>query len=213
MEKSSKHNKILDALQELLEDQEIQKISMNDIANRAGIGKSSIYYYFPSKDAIIDSLIERDYKKSLETATSLAKEIEMSPFTRMSMIFQACRKSSTEFLSQNKTKIIGKNLSKSPQDQALIHQKYLKYIITELKPVLTEIMKQGIANGEMEFDYPEQLAEICLIVLSVKLNNTLLPSTPFEIEQMIRAWIKLFQKGTNAPVGCLDYMINIYLET
>lgn len=213
MEKSSKHNKILDALQELLEDQEIQKISMNDIANRAGIGKSSIYYYFPSKDAIIDSLIERDYKKSLETATSLAKEIEMSPFTRMSMIFQACRKSSTEFLNQNKTKIIGKNLSKSPQDQALIHQKYLKYIITELKPVLTEIMKQGIENGEIEFDYPEQLAELCLIILAVKLNNVLIPSTPFEIEQMIRALIKLLEKGTNTPVGSLDYMIDIYSET
>ena len=63
-----KYNRILDALQELLKNQKMQTISVSDIAQTAGIGKGSIYYYFPSKDAILDALVERNYEKPLRTA-------------------------------------------------------------------------------------------------------------------------------------------------
>ena len=40
-----KYNLILDALQQLLEEKKIQNISVSEIAQKAGIGKGSIYYY------------------------------------------------------------------------------------------------------------------------------------------------------------------------
>ncbi|MCM1388203.1 MAG: TetR/AcrR family transcriptional regulator, partial [Bacillus sp. (in: Bacteria)] len=94
MPSHKKYEQILDALQYLLESKDIQTISVNEIAQTAGIGKGSIYYYFPSKDAIWEALIERNYKKPIETAQNLAKQKNVSPFTRMAMIFQACRNSS-----------------------------------------------------------------------------------------------------------------------
>lgn len=57
-----KYDVILDALQQLLEEKKIQNISVSEIAHKAGIGKGSIYYYFPSKGAILDALIERSYE-------------------------------------------------------------------------------------------------------------------------------------------------------
>lgn len=68
MAKQDKYEKILDALQTLLEDRNLQTISVSEIAQTAGIGKGSIYYYFPSKEAILETLIERNYEKPLETA-------------------------------------------------------------------------------------------------------------------------------------------------
>ena len=61
MPDTKKYDRILDALQQLLEEQTIQNISVSDIAKEAGIGKGSIYYYFPSKEAILDAL--RHFKK------------------------------------------------------------------------------------------------------------------------------------------------------
>lgn len=217
METLSKYDKILDALEELLKSKEIKKISVSDIAKTAGIGKGSIYYYFSSKDAIVDSLIERNYKKPLETAKELATQIDLSPFDRMSMIFQACQSSSKEFLQQKRTinhddatqKTTNIGIQKNAQDaqeEAYIHQKYLKYIISELKPTLTEIIKQGIAADMIHFPYPEQLAEIVLIVLTVKLDNTLDFSAQEEIEKTIRALILLLEKGVSFPSGALDYL-------
>lgn len=64
MPQNTKYNQILDALQELLVKKNIQSISVSEIAQTAGIGKGSIYYYFPSKNEILEALIERNYKKT-----------------------------------------------------------------------------------------------------------------------------------------------------
>ena len=93
-----KYNLILDSLQKLLENKKLQTISVSEIAQTAGIGKGSIYYYFPSKDAILEALVERNYEKPLKTAQNLSSQTEISPFTRMAMIFEACRSSSNEFV-------------------------------------------------------------------------------------------------------------------
>lgn len=197
-----KSEQILDALQELLETKDIEAISVSEIAKTAGIGKGSIYYYFPSKDAILEALIERNYEKPIETAKSLAEQTNISPFMRMAMIFQACRNSSLEFRSH-------KNVS-APHDaleNSLLHQKYLNHLVTELKPVLTEIITQGIKNGEIHFDHPAALAEIVLIVLAVKIDNTLIPSTPEEIKETILGLICLLEKGTGNPAGSLNFLM------
>lgn len=195
-----KYHKILDALQTLLENQELQNISVSEIAHTAGIGKGSIYYYFPSKDAILQALVERNYEKPLQTAKALAYQTEISPFTRMAMIFQACRNSSSEFLkSEDST-------DSSTQAKIFLHQKYVNHIITELKPVLAEIIRQGAASGEIHFDDPESLAEIVLIVLTVKMDNTLVPSSKEEIETTISALISLLEQGTGNPSGSLNFL-------
>ena len=198
----NKSEKILDALQQLLEEKSIQNISVSEIARKAGIGKGSIYYYFPSKDSIVDALIERSYEQPLQTAKHLAEQTEVSSFTRMAMLFQACQNSSIAFLSQNNRS----SAAVSIQDQAFLHQKYLKYLIAELKPELTEIISQGISSGEIHFDYPAALAEIALIVIAVKLDNSLVPSTPEGIEETLKGLISLLERGTDVPAGTLGYL-------
>ncbi len=204
MGNSAKYNKILDALQELMGSRDVQTISVSDIAHTAGIGKGSIYYYFPSKDAIVESLVERNYKQPIETAKSLARQTDIPPFTRMAMIFQACRQSSSHFLNRN--------ISESPhsiQEKAYIHQKYVSHMISELKPALTEIIRQAAERGELHFDNPSALAEIVLIVLTVKLDNTLAPSTLDEIEDTLQGLVSLLEKGTENPAGSLNFLCSL----
>ena len=201
MSDNPKYEKILDALQDLLENQNIQTITVSEIAQTAGIGKGSIYYYFTSKDAILEALIERNYKKPLETAKNLARQTSIPPFTRMAMILQACRNSSAEYMSQDTSAA-----SISPQEKSYLHQKYMQYLISELKPELTAIIEQGIETGEIHFDYPAALAEIVLIVLGVKLNNTFLSTTPEDCEYTIRGLISLLEQGTGLPEGTLNYL-------
>ncbi len=201
MPNQQKYDRILDALQELLENQKLQTISVSEIAETAGIGKGSIYYYFPSKDAILEALVERNYEKPLQTAKLLADRREISPFIRMAMIFEACRSSSSEFIKSENTARSG------TQEKSFLHQKYVNHIITELKPALAEIIRQGIQQGDIHFSDPDALAEIVLIVLTVKMDNTLVPSSKEEIEATIRALVSLLEKGTENPPGSLNFLI------
>lgn len=202
MPNQQKYERILDALQELLENHKLQSISVSEIAETAGIGKGSIYYYFPSKDAILEALVERSYEKPLQTAKVLAGRTEISPFIRMAMIFEACRNSSSEFIKSENNKNSG------TQEKSFLHQKYINHIITELKPVLAEIIRQGIKAGQICFSDPDALAEIVLIVLTVKMDNTLVPSSKEDIENTISALVSLLEKGTDNPPGSLNFLIS-----
>ncbi|MBS5522576.1 MAG: TetR/AcrR family transcriptional regulator [Clostridiales bacterium] len=197
---STRYDSILNALQKLLESKDIKAITVSEIAQTAGMGKGSIYYYFSSKEAILEALIERTYEKPLEVATTLADQKDISPFTRMAMIFQACRNSSSEFLKQKDSSSAG------AQEGAYIHQRFLNHLISGLKPTLAQIIRQAIAQGQITFAYPAALAEIVLIVLTVKLDNTIVPSVQSDIEETIRGLVALLEKGTENPVGSLNFL-------
>ena len=200
MPRQDKYERILDALQTLLENKNLQTISVSEIAQEAGIGKGSIYYYFSSKEAILEALVARSYEKPLETAKNLAGQQNISPFTRMAMIFQACRNISTEFLKSETQSAAGSS------EKAFLHQKYISHVIQELKPVLAEIIRQGITEGTIHFDRPEALAEIVLIVLAVKMDNSLTESPRDEIRDTIAGLVTLLEKGTGNPPGSLNFL-------
>ncbi|OUQ28319.1 transcriptional regulator [Lachnoclostridium sp. An131] len=201
MQNQTKQTQILDALQTLLKTKHIQNISVSEIAQTAGIGKGSIYYYFPSKDSIVDALVERNYEAPLKTAKKLAMQTDISPFTRMALIFQACRNSSSAFRTRKDSEL------SDAREDAFIRQKYMRHLISEMKPVLTEIIRQGIREGQIHFEHPAALAEIVLIVLTVKLDNSLAPSEPQETEETIRGLISLLEKGTENPAGSLNFLM------
>lgn len=203
MQNKNKHDRILDALQMLLRTRSLQTISVSEIAQAAEIGKGSIYYYFPSKDAIFEALIERSYEEPLKTAKELASQSSISPFTRMAMIFQACRNSSNEFLKSET------NTAVDAPEKAFLHQRYVSHIVLELKPVLAEIIRQGIRQGEIHFDRPEALAEIVLIVLTVKLDNSIVETSREEVRDTIAGLISLLEKGTENPPGSLNFLMAI----
>ena len=149
----------------------------------------------------MEALIARTYEKPMEIATTLADQKEISSFTRMAMIFQACRNASLEFSKQKDSSSAG------IYEGAYIHQMFLNHVITGLKGTLAQIIRQGIQEGQITFEDPEALAEIVLIVLTVKLDNTIVPSTQEDVEKVMRALVSLLEKGTDNPMGSLNFLL------
>ena len=50
---------ILETAERLLQDRSVQEISVDDLARGAGISRPSFYFYFPSKEAVFLTLIDR----------------------------------------------------------------------------------------------------------------------------------------------------------
>jgi AcrR family transcriptional regulator len=52
--------RILDAAFDSIEDFGLSRTTVEDVAQRAGLSRQTVYRYFPSKDALIVSLVERE---------------------------------------------------------------------------------------------------------------------------------------------------------
>ena len=65
---------ILDAAELLLATTPFSRLTMDDIANRAGLSRSALYFYFASKEEVLTGLHERIYDEMVRTMDPLAVE-------------------------------------------------------------------------------------------------------------------------------------------
>lgn len=207
MDTNSKKDLILDAFRSLLENQNIQKISVSSIAKQAGIGKGSIYYYFSSKDEILDALITRTYTDALALAKELVCRTDLSIYTRLAQITNACIAASSEFLKRSKATQGMISDTERIIDSAYIHQQFMKHSIVDFKDIYTEIIQQEIDKGTIAFSSAAELAEIVLIVLTVKIDNSLSPSSEEDTAQTLQTLITLLERGTGHEDGAFGIQI------
>ena len=199
MKEQNKKEMILDAMQELMSTASTQTISVSDIAQRAGIGKGSIYYYFSSKNDIIEAVIERSYSRVLDEGQALACSDGMNALEKLEIIYQEAslelkRKEALDTFSQQ-------------QQSALIHQKCTGMIITRLGPILTDILRQGELEGTIRCSYTKEAARIILTTLTVTIDNVLAPLDPQEIRQIMAAFAVMLEKSLGLSTNSLDFLV------
>src|SRR5437667_6530190 len=73
---------ILDAADRLIERFGYKKMTMDDLAQEVGIGKGTIYLYFPSKEEVALSCFERTTRRIQDRLRSIAVSGEL-PETRL----------------------------------------------------------------------------------------------------------------------------------
>lgn len=190
MKNNKKRDLILDAMQDLMNAGTTQSISVSDIAKKAGIGKGSVYYYFHSKNDIIEGVIERSYSFAIEKSKELVCSPGIDVFTKMEIIYRACIDTSLELKRQ-----VECSSFTEIQERALIHQKFIFILIKNFKPILADIFRQAGEDGDIFCDCPQELAEIVLIVLTFKLDNYIYPVPREDVVKTLFAFSQMQAKS------------------
>lgn len=200
MDKNDKKDRILDAMQKLMNDTSAQSISVSDIAREAGIGKGSIYYYFKSKEDILEAVIERSYSDAVEKAKKLLETPDLDALTKMEIIYHTCRESSLELLRQEANNFL------ELQQSALMHQQFAQIMIKNLQPILSDIIRQGNREGSMACDSPEEISEIVLIILIVKMDSHMIGHNTEKIKKTMDAFAYMLETSFHIEKGKLDFL-------
>lgn len=200
MQNNNKKEKIIDAMQRLMNKKSAQSISVSDIAKEAGIGKGSIYYYFETKEEIINSVIERSHAQIIESSKRLISDPDLDALTKLQLIFKACRESSLELSRQESMNFFEK------QQSALLHRRYVEIMTENLCPVVADIIRQGNTEGCMRCATPAETAKIVLILLTVLLDNQSAQTHPEQTNKTLTALADIFEKSFDIQKGYLDYL-------
>lgn len=204
MKNKEKQNQILDAMQELMASSDLSAISVSQVAEKAGIGKGSIYYYFSSKNDIIAGVIERSYSKALEQVEHLAENTNLTAFEKLEHLFYASIESARQ-LHQHEKQITSYY---DAQNSAFIHREFARINLMKLKPVLADIFRQGTKEGAFCCETPEETAHIVLVVLTSILDQNPIGLEPEQITDLIRAFVTMQERSFNIPDGTLDFLLN-----
>ncbi len=200
MHANQKKEIILDAMQELMAEKTAQNISVSDIAKHAGIGKGSIYYYFKSKEDILEAVIERWYSTAIEKAEELVRNPELDALTKMEIIFKTCRESSLVLSRQEAENFL------ELQQSALMHQQYIVIMIRNLAPILTDIIKQGNQEGSITCTSAEEVARIVMVVLTITLDEYLSGDAPEEKDKTLDVFSYMLETSFHIEKGRLSFL-------
>ena len=111
------------------------------------------------------------------------------------------------FFAMNMKSLLGGNqmldyLNK-PQN-ALFHEKSIQMIIKNISPLLSKIIQEGIIEGIFSTDFPDETAEIILIIVSGFLDNTSLIENNEKFERRLSAMIYNIEKILGAQKGSFN---------
>lgn len=158
-------NRILDTSLQLFLEKGYEHTSIQDILDALGdLSKGAIYHHFKSKEdillAVINKLFESHDAEWLEIVRS---DRELTGLEKLKMMFRA----SVNSPRQLDIAATAPDFLKNPTILAM----QIRSIMEESAPqFIRPIIEEGIADGSIVTAYPEQLAEVILLLINLWLT-------------------------------------------
>lgn len=199
--KPDKRELIFDALEALMLTVPFKEISVESIAQKANVAKGSVYYYFDSKDEILDNVIERSYRRAVrEYLDSISSE--KTALGRIKQLFKSVLKK--DFGDSRQNLIVTLHL----HDDPMLHNRLKSIAVQELSPILTLLLEQGIDEGSMAMDYPKESAEIIVSVLTVFLDNTTVLQDKVSMKKKLKIFANVLETCLKTSKGSFDFLFD-----
>ncbi len=195
-------NEILDAADELFAQKGFDGTSTNDILEKVGIARGTLYHHFKSKEDIMDALIDRYSDGLLDAAQVIAADKTIPVVERVIRVVMALN------LSGGSSKEIMEHIHK-PQN-ALMHQKIHKVIINGVPPILTGIICEGIEQGMFSTPFPYECMEMVVIYANTVFDDDMITLTNEERGTRMLAFVCNVERLLGAASGSLMDVMQMF---
>lgn len=192
-------NEILDAADKLFFSKGYNATTISDIARKIGVAQGMLYYYFKSKEKVLESLLER-YAAALVADVKAIYSRNSTPtdkivFTLAATLNKACYKN-------------GLLLNMLYDVQNLhIKEKLFNQLEFSLKPWLIKIVEDGIDTDEFKVFHAPTAAEYILVIVDF-LSSSIYKKTSDEI---LSYHIRMAEMLIEKALGAKENSIHIEL--
>lgn len=203
-EAEERKNEILDTAEHLFGTKGFDGTSTTDILNEIGIAKGTPYYHFKSKEEILDAMIERMVNRLAEKAEKIISEKDTSILQWLTKMILTLRVDDKNF-SHGLLKQAHK-----PQN-ALMHKKMQKSILSKINPLITDLIQESIEQGICKTDYPEEVAEMAFLYANTAFDD-LMEYSVEEKQKKIAAFIYNLERLLNMEQNSMKSAIMPFFQ-
>ena len=193
-----RQTEILEAAGELFKTQGYVNTTIEAIIQQVGIAKGTFYYYFKSKEDILDALVHQMVNQLCEEYKKIADEPEMSAMDKMQEMLRGQNKLSEQEMQ------LTENLHRP--DNRELHERINIEIILKISPIFAQVIEQG--KKESVFNVENSLQTIQFLLAG---SQFLLESGLFgwnEEEQMKhnQSLQAIIERSLGAAPGSFSFM-------
>lgn len=151
--KEERRNEIIETAGKLFEEKGYEQTQVQDIVNEIGVAKGLFYYYFKSKDEVMEELADR-YADAIIDAVNKLIDKDISTFDKINRIFQifidSAEKKSGIFMGILNVK------------NGITHERIFFNVGKKMVPLVTELILSGNDNGECNCSDPKFITEFLI---------------------------------------------------
>lgn len=186
---------ILDVAFRLFMKKGYEHTSIQDIIDRlGGLSKGAIYHHFKSKEDILVAVTDRMTEESNRILAKIRDRTDLLGAEKLKAIFKA----SINRPVQNDIFTVAPDFHNNPK---LLFSLLHDTIENAAPNYILPIIRQGIADGSIQTDYPEQLAELILLAANVWMNPMIFDST---VEESCRKFMVFRQMMQGFGLDIVD---------
>ena len=148
--KEERRNEIIETAGKLFEEKGYEQTQVQDIVNKIGVAKGLFYYYFKSKDEVMEELADR-YADAIIDAVNKLIYKDISTFDKINRIFQI-------FIDSAEKKF-GIFMGILNVKNGITHERIFFNVGKKMVPLVTELILSGNDNGECNCSDPKFITE------------------------------------------------------
>jgi AcrR family transcriptional regulator len=143
----------LDTTAALVAEHGIASVTMSEIAKQTGIGRATLYKYFPDVDSILTAWHERQVTMHLHELTAIRDQAG-TPEMRLQAVLEAFA-----FINYD---------NHATDFAALLHRgEHVRHAQSHLQELIADLIADGVKAGDLRADIPPaELATYCLHALT-----------------------------------------------
>jgi AcrR family transcriptional regulator len=146
---------IMNIAEELFSEKGFRNVAVSDIVKKVGVAQGTFYYYFESKEDLLNQTLERKLDVIMHNVSLMAEKPELNSQQKLQNILKMALLSGLG--KQNMTGHMDNN-----QDNE-IHRRLEEKSYNKLYPVLLALIEQGIKEGCFTLDSYKEATQILLL--------------------------------------------------
>ena len=148
--KEERRNEIIETAGKLFEEKGYEQTQVQDIVNEIGVAKGLFYYYFKSKDEVMEELADRYADAIIDSVNKLIDK-DITTFDKINRIFQI-------FIDSAEKKF-GIFMGIQNVKNGITHERIFFNVGKKMVPLVTELILSGNDNGECNCSDPKFITE------------------------------------------------------
>lgn len=174
------------------------EVPVNMIIEAAGIAKGTFYYYFKSKEEVLDAIVKRMVERIIRHASTVSTDNTLNAIQKIKiMLFEQNREASKE-IEKMKTIHQTRNVD--------MHQKMIVELVLQYAPILAGVVRQGVNEGVFNTKHPLEATEYLLVGSQFLFDPGIYNWSDEDIARRSAALQEIVESAYMAQPGCLGYI-------
>ena len=173
-----RRQELIDAAERLFMEKGYEQTAVSDIVREVQVAHGTFYYYFPSKEDILEAVIEKNIAELESNVREIMQQRDLATAFKLNLMVNS---------------IIGINVARRKlmdylheESNAVMHEKMERRTVDRLVPLLAEVVAFGAEEGCFSVQNPRETAEFLLASLVYFFHHPEIFANPRRSEKMRR---------------------------